>query len=201
MNIRLAGIAFCLLTLSAPARAEEAERSALVHVAQSGPQAKAIQKTLERIKLSPGYKVRLYALVPGARHMAVGPQGKVIFVGTAETKLYSVTVDAASGVAGGVSEFALAIANGVCFGRDRTLYVAENNRVLSFPRAEAASQNPSITAKVIVAQGKLIPVEDEGASHNLRVCRVGPDNKLFTTCHRTKKWRNSTNGESAASSE
>ena len=61
----------------------------------------AIQKTLERIKLPPGYKVRLYALVPGARHMAVGPQSKVIFVGTAETKLYAVTVDAASGVAGG----------------------------------------------------------------------------------------------------
>jgi hypothetical protein len=101
MNIRLAGIAFCLLTSSAPARTEEAERSALVHVTQSGPQAKAIQKTLERIKLPPGYKVRLYALVPGARHMAVGPQSKVIFVGAAETKLYAVTVDAASGVAGG----------------------------------------------------------------------------------------------------
>jgi hypothetical protein len=140
MNIRLAGIAFCLLALSAPARAEEAERSALVHVAQSGPQAEAVQKTLERIKLPPGFKVRLYALVPGARHMAVGPQGTVIIVGTAETKLYTVTVDAASGVAGGVSEFAPAIemnvSNGVCFAKDGVLYVAEVTRVLSFPRAE-----------------------------------------------------------------
>src|ERR1700720_576926 len=182
MNIRLAGIAFCLLTSSAPARAEDAERSALVHVAQSGPQAKAIQKTLERIKLPPGFKIRLYALVPGARHMAVGPQGKVIFAGTAETKVYAVTIDAASGGAGGVSEFAPAIAmrlpNGVCFGNDGALYVAELNRVLSFPRAEAEYQDPSIRAKAIVEQGKLIPA-GEGAGHNLRVCRVGPDGKLY----------------------
>jgi glucose/arabinose dehydrogenase len=183
MNIRLAEVAFCLLALSAPARAEEAERRALVHVTQTGPQAEAIKKTLERIKLPPGFKIRLYALVPGARHMAVGPQGKVIFVGTAGTKVYAVTVDAALGVGGEVSEFASAIAmkqpNAVCFARGGTLYVAELNRVLSFPRAEAAYQDPSIKAKAIVAQGKLIPLEDEGAAHNLRVCRVGPNNKLY----------------------
>ncbi|MDQ6704171.1 MAG: PQQ-dependent sugar dehydrogenase [Pseudomonadota bacterium] len=183
MNIRLAGIAFYLLALSAPARGQEAERSALVHVAQTGPQAEAIKKTLDRIKLPPGFKIRLYALVPGARHMAVGLQGKVIFAGTAETKVYAVTVDAASGVAGGVSEFAPAIGmnapNGVCFAKDGVLYVAEVNRVLSFPRAEADYQNPSIRAKVIVGQDKLIPAEDEGTGHNLRVCRAGPDNKLY----------------------
>ena len=65
-------------------------------------QPETIQKTLERIKLPPGFKIRLYARVPGARHMAIGPQGKVIFVGTGRTKVYAVTVDAASGVAGGV---------------------------------------------------------------------------------------------------
>jgi hypothetical protein len=77
MNIRLAGIAFCLLALSAPARGPEAERGALVLVTQTSPQAETIKKTLERIKVLPGFKIRLYALVPGARHMAVGPQGKV----------------------------------------------------------------------------------------------------------------------------
>ena len=100
MNRRLAGIAFCLLALSAPAWAEEAERSALVRVTQTGPQAETIKKTLERIKLPPGFKIRLYALVPGARHMAVGPQGKVIFVGTVGTKVYAVTNDASSGWCG-----------------------------------------------------------------------------------------------------
>jgi len=182
MNIRLAGIAFCLLVLFAPALGQEAERSALVHVTQTGPQAEAIKKTLERIKLPPGFKISLYALVPGARHMAVGPQGKVIFVGTVGPKVYAVTNDASSGATVEVSEFASAIEmkapNGVCFARDGTLYVAELNRVLSFPGAEAAYQNPSIMAKVIVEQGKLIPAE-EGTGHNLRVCRVGPDGKLY----------------------
>jgi hypothetical protein len=74
MNIRLAGVAFCLLALSAPARGQEAERRALVHVTQTGPQAEAIKQTLERIKLPPGFKIHLYSLVPGARQIAVSPQ-------------------------------------------------------------------------------------------------------------------------------
>ena len=182
MKQRLAGIAFCLLALSAPGRGREAERSALVHVTQTGPQAETIKKTLERIKLPPGFKIRLYALVPGARHTAVGPQGKVIFAGTAGTKVYAVSVDASSGAAQEVSEFASAIGmhapNGVCFGKDGILYVAELNRVLAFPRAEADYQDPSIMAKAIVEQGKLIPA-GEGSGHNLRVCRVSPDGKLY----------------------
>jgi glucose/arabinose dehydrogenase len=145
-------------------------------------QPETIQKTLDRIKLPPGFKIRLYAVVRGARHMAAGPQGKVIFVGTAGTKVYAVTVGAASGVAGGVSVFAPAIKmdapNGVCFAKDGVLYVTEVNRVLSFPRAEADYQDPSIRANAIVEQGNLIPAgEDTG--HNLRVCRVGPDGKLY----------------------
>jgi glucose/arabinose dehydrogenase len=183
MNIRLVGIAFCLLALSAPAGAEEAERSALVHVTQTGPQAEAIKQTLATIKLPPGFKIGLYALVPGARHMAVGPQGRVIFVGTPATKVYAVSIDAASGVAGGVSEFAPAIEmnapNGVCFAKDGVLYVAEINRVLSFPRAEEDYQDPSVRANVIVEQDNLLPVEDARAPHNARVCRAGPDNKLY----------------------
>jgi glucose/arabinose dehydrogenase len=188
MNKRLAGIAFLILALPAAAAALVWVRHAYVLARYENQRAlahqpEAIQKTLERIKLPPGFKIRLYALVPGARHMAVGPQGKVIFVGTFETKVYAVTVDAASGVAGGVSEFAPAIEmnvpNGVCFAKDGVLFVAEMNRVLSFPRAEADYRDPSVRAKAIVAQDKLIPVEDARPPHNARVCRVGPDGKLY----------------------
>jgi glucose/arabinose dehydrogenase len=154
-----------------------AHQRALAH------QPETIQKTLGRIKLPPGFKIRLYALESGARHLAVGPQGKALFVGTAETKVYAVTVDAASGVAGGVSELAPAIEmnvpNGVCFAKDGVLYVAEVNRVLSFPRAEENYQDPSVSAKAIVEQDKLLPVEDARSPHNARVCRVGPDGKLY----------------------
>jgi glucose/arabinose dehydrogenase len=188
MNKRLAGIAFLVLALPAGIAAirwaRHAVQSALEqHQRELAHQPETIQKTLERIKLPPGFKIRLYALVPGARHMAVGPQGKVIFVGTFETKVYAVTVDSASGVAGGVSEFAPAIEmnvpNGVCFGKDGILYVAELNRVLSFPSAEADYQDPSIAGKAIIEQDKLIPVEDARGPHDARVCRVGPDGKLY----------------------
>jgi len=135
MNKRLAKIAFLVLALPAAAAAFVWTRHA--YQRELAQQPEAIHKTLARIKLPPGFKIRLYALVPGARHMAVGPQGKLIFVGTTETKVYAVTVDAASGVAGGVSEFVPAIEmnvpNGACFAKDGVLYVAEVNRVLSFP--------------------------------------------------------------------
>jgi hypothetical protein len=162
MNKRLAKIAVLVLALPAAAAAFVWARHAYQRAHAHQPE--AIQKTLERIKLPPGFKIRLYALVPGARHMAVGSQGEVIFVGTAETKVYAVIVDAASGVAGGVSEFASAIEmdvpNGVCFAKDGVLYVAEVNRVLSFPRAEEDYQDPSVRAMAIVEQGKLLPAED-----------------------------------------
>jgi hypothetical protein len=97
MNKRKAAIALSVLAALAVVWGR-AHRSVLVH------QREKIQKTLERIKLPTGFKISLYALVPGARHMAVGPQGKVIFVGTGGTKVYAVTVDTASGGAGGVSQ-------------------------------------------------------------------------------------------------
>src|ERR1700704_6058319 len=107
MNKRLAGIVFLVFGLPAGAAAivwaRHAHRSALVH------QPETIKKTLESIKLPPGFKISLYALVPGARHMAVGPQGKAIFVGTTGTKVYAVSIDTSSGAAGKVSEFAPAI--------------------------------------------------------------------------------------------
>lgn len=178
MNKRLAAIFFSILVAlpAADAIFWTWHARALVH------QSEEIKKTLERVKLPPGFKISLFALVPGARHMAVGPQGEVVFVGTAGTKVYSVSIEASSGAGGKVSEFASAtrmnMPNGVCFAKDGTLYVAELNRVLAFPRAEAVGADPSVTAKVIVAQGKLIP-DGEGTGHNLRVCRVGPDGKLY----------------------
>ena len=60
-------------------------------VPQTGPKADQIRKNLQKIKLPPGFKIDLYALVPDARHMAVGPQGVVTFVGTRKNKVYAVT--------------------------------------------------------------------------------------------------------------
>ena len=75
-------------------------------IPQTGPKADAIKKNLDRIKLPPGFQISLYALVPDARHMAVGPQGVVTFVGTRKNKIYAVTDRTKSGVADEVKPFA-----------------------------------------------------------------------------------------------
>ena len=60
-------------------------------IPQTGAKAEAIKKTLARIKLPRGFKIGLYAVVPDARHMAVGPQGVVVFVGTRKNKVWAIT--------------------------------------------------------------------------------------------------------------
>ena len=72
-------------------------------VPQTGPKADAVRQILkEKIKLPPGFHIELYALVPDARHMAVGPQGVVTFVGTRKNKIWAVTDRSRAGAEGGV---------------------------------------------------------------------------------------------------
>ncbi len=154
-------------------------------IPQQGPKADQIRKNLQQIKLPPGFKIDLYALVPDARHMAVGPQGVVTFVGTRKNKVYAVTDRAKMGVAEEVKEFApsiqFKIPNGVCFSPDGFLFIAEQNRVLVFPAAEFFYESPDVAAFMVVKQGELIPPEEESFNHTARVCRIGPDNKLYIT--------------------
>lgn len=152
-------------------------------VPQTGRKVDAIKANLAKIKLPPGFKISLYALVPDARHIAVGPQGVVTFVGTRKSKVYAVTDRGKAGFAEEVKEFApsvsFTIPNGVCFSKDGFLFVAEQNRVLNFPAAEFFYESPDIAVAVVVPQGELIPKEDESFNHTARVCRVGADNKIY----------------------
>jgi glucose/arabinose dehydrogenase len=154
-------------------------------VPQGGDNAKAIQETLKRIKLPAGFKISLYAIVPDARHMTVGPQGVVTFVGTRKNKVWAVTDRNKDRVADEVKDFAPSISftipNGVCFSKDGMLYIAERNRVLLFPAAEFFYESPDVAAFNVLAQGELIPTAEESYNHTARVCRVGPDGKLYIT--------------------
>src|SRR3984957_14944327 len=112
-------------------------------IPQTGPKADAVRQILQdKIKLPPGFHIELYALVPDARHMAVGPQGVVTFVGTRKTKIWAVTDRSRTGAEGGVEvkEFAPSLPkklpNGPCFSKDGFLYVVEQNRVLQYAAAE-----------------------------------------------------------------
>jgi glucose/arabinose dehydrogenase len=154
-------------------------------VPQSGKNADAIRKNLERVKLPAGFKIELFAVVPDARHMAVAPSTNMLFVGTRKTTVWAVTDRNSDGVADEVKAFApslnFKVPNGVCWTKDGFLIVAEHNRILNFPAAEFFYEGPDVAVIEVVAQGKLIPVEEESFNHGARVCKVGADGLLYVS--------------------
>ena len=192
-GLKAAVAASALLVLGAAAHAEDALETLQQFkmtkpidwptIPQGGPKADAIKEILKKIKLPDGFHIGLYAIVPDARHMAVGPQGIVTFVGTRKTKMWAVTDRSRTGVAEEVKEFAPSLPkklpNGPCFSKDGFLYVVEQNRVLIYPAAEFFYESPDVAVGVVVPEGKLIPPAEESFNHTARECRVGPDDKLY----------------------
>ena len=154
-------------------------------VEQTGDYADQLKKNLEGITLPDGFKIELYAVVPDARHIAIGPQGVATFVGTRKQNVWVVTDRDKNRVADEVKQFApsiqFTIPNGVCFSKDGFLYIAEQNRVLVLPAAEFFYESPDVAVGVVLDQGKLVPAEDESFNHTARVCRIGPDDRLYIT--------------------
>jgi glucose/arabinose dehydrogenase len=154
-------------------------------VPQEGKNAAAIRENLKKVKLPPGFKIDLFAVVPDARHMAVAPSTNMLFVGTRKTTVWAVTDRNSDGVADEVKSFAPSLKftnpNAVCWTKDGFLVVVEHNRVLNFPAAEFFYEGPDVAVIEVVPQGKLIPVEEESFNHGARTCRIGPDKKLYVT--------------------
>ena len=154
-------------------------------VPQTGANANAIRENLKRVKLPPGFRIELYAVVPDARHMAVAPSTNMLFVGTRKTTVWAVTDRNSDGVADEVKSFAPSLKfsnpNGVCWTKDGFLIVAEHNRVLNFPAAEFFYEGPDVAVIEVVGQGKLVPPEEESYNHGARTCRVADDGKLHIT--------------------
>src|SRR5689334_13018559 len=75
-------------------------------VPQAGRNADALRENLKRIKLPPGFKIDLYAVVPDARHMAIAPSTNMLFVGTRKTTVWAVTDRNSDGIADEVKPFA-----------------------------------------------------------------------------------------------
>ena len=181
----------CAAAIAAPTSDEALERMRSMKttgqsldmktIAQDGPTADAIRENLKRIKLPEGFRIDLYAVVPDARHMAVGPSSGVVFVGTRKTDLWAVTDRTKNRTADEVKRFAPAISftqPGPCFSPDGFLFVAEHNRVLVFPAAEFFYEGPDVAADIVVPTGELIPKDEESYNHGARVCAISPDNKL-----------------------
>ena len=196
LTAALAALA-ALLTLGAalPAHAQSIEKLKQMKVsgadlnmppvAQSGKNADAIRENLKRVKLPPGFKIDLYAVVPDARHMAVAPSTNMLFVGTRKNTVWAVTNRNSGEMATEVKPFAPSLKfqtpNGVCWTKDGFLIVVEHNRVLNFPAAEFFYEGGDVAVIEVVPQGGLIPVEEESYNHHARTCRVGPDGMLYIT--------------------
>ena len=154
-------------------------------VPQTGANADAIKANLKNIKLPPGFKISLYAVVPDARHMAVAPSTNMLFVGTRKTSVWAVTNRNSGEMATEVKSFAPSLKftnpNGVCWTKDGFLIVAEHNRILNFPAAEFFYEGPDVAVITVVDQGGLIPVEEESFNHGARVCKIGPDGMLYVS--------------------
>lgn len=140
-----------------------------------------IESPLKRIKLPPGFSIALYAMVPDARTLAVGREGRAIFVGTAEKRASVITPGETK--AGSVEPFApsmkFTMPHGLCFSKDGALFLVERNRVTRFDDAEKTWRDAAANATVVVKAGDLIPRSEESRGHSSRVCRIGPDDKLY----------------------
>ena len=154
-------------------------------VAQTGKDADTIRRNLKDITLPPGFKIELYALVPGARHMALAPSSNLLFVGSRHSTVWVVADRNNDGAADLVKPFANAanfeLPNGVCWTKDGALIVVELNRVLRFPAAQTAYDAEQVAVIEVVPQGQLIPPAEESPGHGARTCRVAPDGKLYIT--------------------
>ncbi len=155
------------------------------HIEQEGDRAEALRDIIQHIDVPDGFEVSLYAVVPDARSMSMAPQGTVLFAGTRKDKVWSIIDRDRNRVADEVKDFAPSITfdipNGPCFSPDGFLYIAERNRILVFPAAEFFFESPDIAVGTVVAQGELIPPEEESFNHSARVCDIGPDGMLYVS--------------------
>ncbi len=194
-NLFVTGAAALVIAAAQPALAQQGNIKKLMDfkttgtaldletVDQGGERAAALRKIAARVKLPPGFKISLYAVVPDARHMAVGNNVGTVFVGTRKTAVWAVTDRDRNRVADEVKRFAPSVAmtvpNGVCFTKDGFLYVAEHNRLLIYPAAEFFYEGPDVPIGIV--KEPLIPPDEESYNHGARTCAVGPDDMIYIT--------------------
>jgi glucose/arabinose dehydrogenase len=126
--------------------------------------------SLEKIKLPPGFEIRVFARVPEARSLTISPKG-TLFVGTREEGKVFAVVDG-SGRPDSVVQLArgLNMPNGVAF-RNGSLYVAEIHRVLRYDGIESRLTDPP---QPVVVRG--FPRDRH---HGWKFIAFGPEGMLY----------------------
>ena len=137
----------------------------------------AAEANLAKIKLPAGFRIAYFAQnVPGARELAVGPDGTV-YVGTKDEgtkgKVYALPDKNHDGKADAVITIATGLnsPNGVAV-RQGSLYVAETNRITRFDNIAARLKTPP---KPVVVYDQL----PDNPWHGMRYIAFGPDGLLY----------------------
>ncbi|MBX3022734.1 MAG: PQQ-dependent sugar dehydrogenase [Bdellovibrionales bacterium] len=125
------------------------------------------------LKVPHGFKVSLYASVPNARQMALGPDG-IVFVGSNVAKHVFALKPKSNGRSAEVIKIGreLVEPNGVAF-KDGDLYVAEIAQIWRFPKILDQLNEKAKFEKF----GPLFPRKRK---HGWRVIAFGPDGWLYT---------------------
>ena len=122
---------------------------------------------LDKVRLPPGFEIRLYARVPNARSMTMSP-ARTLFVGNRQGDNVYAVRDGGRGVVR-IAQ-GLNMPNGVAF-RDGALYVAEVHRLLRFDGIESRLAKPP--APVVVRE---FPKDRH---HGWKFIAFGPDGLLY----------------------
>lgn len=134
------------------------------------------QANLNKLNVPPGFKVEIYAEVPGARQMAFGTNGN-IYIGTRGDKVYAVVDKDKDRKADEVITILddLKMGNGVAMHRGN-LYVAEQHRI-----ARYAAPDFDLTLPFKEMREVIYDQLPDKAHHGWRYITFGPDEKLYVT--------------------
>ncbi len=135
---------------------------------------KPAEGELAKLQLPPGFSIAYFAKnVPGARSLAIGGEGKVIYVGTRDKTVYAVTDSDQNGESESVVKIVtnLNTPNGVAI-KDGDLYVAEISRILRYQNIDqtyTSNPQPEVVFDTL----------PKDTHHGWKYLAFGPDGLLY----------------------
>ncbi len=139
--------------------------------------AASMDQRLDQLDLPPGFRIEVYAEVPGARSLAFGQSTGTVFVGTRGKKLFGVVDKNKDRKADRVVTLMddLKVGNGVAM-HQGNLYVAEQHRIT---RVGGAGFDLDLPFEQM--REEIFTDLPDKAHHGWRYIAFGPDGKLYVT--------------------
>lgn len=124
---------------------------------------------LSYLNLPAGYKIEVWAEVPGARSLAVTEDGRHIYVGTRDDQVFRLTDENLDQQVDHVEVYleGLKVPNGIALDPDNNLYIAEQHQIIKVTADKKRT--------VILPPG-LLP---DRRHHGWRYMALGPDGYLY----------------------